>query len=282
MHCPRPRHGVAAWRSRRRTAKRLRHFMFRQAKDGPTVLFFPGNGDNIADYGFLGDLLSARGSGLLAVSYRGYPGSTGSPTEAGLLTDGLAAFDWLSTQDRSSPIVILGRSLGTGVAVNTAAERDAVAVVLISAYEFDPGGGARQISLPSCCSADERQFSLRSPDRRGFATKALSPRRSRQVRPVDLRQGTVRRGAGAQDVQRPARLWPQRHLDSGSCRGRDRLRRFRSGACTTGLSPISSGKQGRPTICRSPAPGFPARLTPPQSPARGRVRFRAACRGGST
>ena len=105
------------------------------SKGRPTVLLFPGNGDNIVDYGFLGDLLSARGYGLLAVSYRGYPGSTGSPTEAGLLADGLAAFDWLSTQDRSSPIVILGRSLGTGVAVNTAAERDAAAVVLVSAYE---------------------------------------------------------------------------------------------------------------------------------------------------
>ena len=105
------------------------------SKGRPTVLFFPGNGDNIADYGFLADLLSARGYGLLAVSFRGYPGSTGTPTEAGLLADGLAAFDWLSTQDRSAPIVILGRSLGTGVAVNTAAERDAAALVLISAYE---------------------------------------------------------------------------------------------------------------------------------------------------
>ena len=104
-------------------------------KGRPTVLLFPGNGDNVVDYGFVGSLLSARGYGLLAVSYRGYPGSTGSPTEAGLLTDGLAAFDWLSAQDRSSPIVILGRSLGTGVAVNTAAERDAAAIVLISAYE---------------------------------------------------------------------------------------------------------------------------------------------------
>jgi fermentation-respiration switch protein FrsA (DUF1100 family) len=101
----------------------------------PTVLLFPGNGDNIANYGFLAELLSARGYGLLAVSYRGYPGSTGSPSEAGLLSDGLAAFDWLSAQDRMSPIVIMGRSLGTGVAVNTAAERDATAVVLISAYE---------------------------------------------------------------------------------------------------------------------------------------------------
>jgi uncharacterized protein len=101
----------------------------------PTVLLFPGNGDNIVNYGFLADLLAARGYGLLAVSYRGYPGSTGTPTEDGLLLDGLAAFDWLSAKDGSSPIVILGRSLGTGVAVNTAAQRDAAAVVLVSAYQ---------------------------------------------------------------------------------------------------------------------------------------------------
>jgi hypothetical protein len=106
------------------------------AGDGrPTFLFFPGNGDNIVGYGFLADMLAARGYGLLAVSYRGYPGSTGSPSESGLLIDGLAAFDWLSAHAGSSPIVILGRSLGSGVAVSTAAERDAAAVVLVSAYE---------------------------------------------------------------------------------------------------------------------------------------------------
>jgi uncharacterized protein len=107
-----------------------------KAGDGrPTVLFFPGNGDNIADYGFLGDALAGRGFGLLALSYRGYPGSTGSPSEAGLLVDGLAAFDWLAANAASSPVVILGRSLGTGVAVNTAAERKATALVLVSAYD---------------------------------------------------------------------------------------------------------------------------------------------------
>ena len=44
----------------------------------------------------------------------------------------------------------------------------------------DPGGGARQISLPSCWSADEGQLSLRSQDRPGLGTEALPPRRSRQ------------------------------------------------------------------------------------------------------
>ena len=74
-----------------------------------------------------------RGIGLLAISYRGYPGSTGSPSEDGLLTDGIAAFDWLSVRSEGE-IVVLGQSLGSGVAVNTAGQRPAVAVILVSAY----------------------------------------------------------------------------------------------------------------------------------------------------
>ncbi len=102
--------------------------------DKPTLLFFPGNGDNIVHYGFLAEALGAHGIGLLAISYRGYPGSTGSPSETGLLMDGLAAVDWLAARDEG-PIVLLGRSLGTGVAVNTATEREAAAIVLVSAYD---------------------------------------------------------------------------------------------------------------------------------------------------
>jgi fermentation-respiration switch protein FrsA (DUF1100 family) len=100
----------------------------------PTILYFHGNADDIRRYGFLAEMLGRQGYGLLAVSYRGYGGSTGSPTEAGLLTDGLAAYDWLAARG-GHPIVLLGQSLGSGVAVNTAAERDAAAIVLISAYD---------------------------------------------------------------------------------------------------------------------------------------------------
>lgn len=99
----------------------------------PTVLFFLGNADWAGNYAFLARALAARGIGLLAISYRGYPGSTGSPSEEGLLTDGLAAFDWLSAQGNGA-IVLLGQSLGSGVAVNTAMERPATAVILMSPY----------------------------------------------------------------------------------------------------------------------------------------------------
>ncbi|TBA24050.1 alpha/beta hydrolase [Rhizobium ruizarguesonis] len=101
--------------------------------DKPCVLLFFGNGDRLGNYAFLAQALTTRRIGLLAISYRGYPGSTGSPSEQGLLTDGIAAFDWLSAHG-GSEIIVLGRSLGTGVAVNTAAKRPAAGVILVSPY----------------------------------------------------------------------------------------------------------------------------------------------------
>lgn len=110
------------------------HALYSAARAGkPSVLFFVGNADWPGNYAFLAEAFAAPGIGLLAISYRGYPGSTGSPSEAGLLTDGLAAFDWLTAQEGGG-IVLVGQSLGSGVAVNTAAERPAAGVVLISAY----------------------------------------------------------------------------------------------------------------------------------------------------
>ena len=110
------------------------HALYGQGEPGrPSVLFFLGNADRVSNYGFLAQALAERGIGLLAISYRGYPGSTGSPSEIGLLTDGIAAFDWLSVRSQSE-IVVLGQSLGSGVAVNTAGQRPAVAVILVSAY----------------------------------------------------------------------------------------------------------------------------------------------------
>ncbi|PCK85626.1 alpha/beta hydrolase [Rhizobium sophoriradicis] len=110
------------------------HGLYSQGdSDKPCVLLFFGNGDRVDNYAFLAQALATRGIGLLAISYRGYPGSTGSPSEQGLLTDGIAAFDWLSAK-AGSGIVVLGRSLGTGVAVNTAANRPAAGVILVSPY----------------------------------------------------------------------------------------------------------------------------------------------------
>ena len=70
----------------------------------------------------------AAGYGLLAPSYRGYPGSGGTPSEAALISDGVAVFDWLNS--RADRIVVFGESLGSGVAVAVAVERDGLALIL--------------------------------------------------------------------------------------------------------------------------------------------------------
>src|ERR1700688_3388238 len=68
-----------------------------RAADGkPVVLYFHGNGGALVNRlnRFRG--LIANGNGLLALSYRGYGGSSGSPSEAGLLADAVAAYAFVA------------------------------------------------------------------------------------------------------------------------------------------------------------------------------------------
>lgn len=98
------------------------------------VLYLHGNGYNLgARAPRLRDLADA-GFGVLAIDWRGYGGSTGSPTETGLLTDARAAYDWAAARAPGSKVALFGESLGTGVAVHLAGERPVAGVVLDSPY----------------------------------------------------------------------------------------------------------------------------------------------------
>ena len=102
------------------------------AEGRAAAIFFHGNADSVVNYSFFAHTLSERGMGLLAISYRGYGGSTGSPSETGLITDGTAALDWLTAR-HDGPVILVGQSLGSAVAVAVAAERLTAGIVLISA-----------------------------------------------------------------------------------------------------------------------------------------------------
>ncbi|MGE0828408.1 MAG: alpha/beta hydrolase [Hyphomonadaceae bacterium] len=104
----------------------------RAAQEGqPTFLFFDGNSGRPNAESARWEAITARGGGFLAVYYRGYSGSTGHPTEAGLHEDARAGYDWLIAHGvRPTDIVIYGVSLGSGVAVKLAAERPARALIL--------------------------------------------------------------------------------------------------------------------------------------------------------
>jgi uncharacterized protein len=106
------------------------------AKDGhPLILYFHGNGGALVDRVLRFLALMASGYGFLAISYRGYGGSTGSPTQKGLMEDGETAY--LEARARGydgDRIVLMGESLGTGVAITLAAMHDAAALVLDSPF----------------------------------------------------------------------------------------------------------------------------------------------------
>jgi len=98
------------------------------------VIYFPGNGDTLAgSAGRFADITS-DGTGLVALSYRGYAGSSGRPSEKGLLQDAAAAYAFASALYPASKLVLWGFSLGSGVAVALAADRQAGGVILEAPY----------------------------------------------------------------------------------------------------------------------------------------------------
>ena len=105
------------------------------ARPRPTIVLFHGNAGNLAYRADKARVFLDRGYGVLLAAYRGYGGSDGSPSEAGLLADGRAALDFLKhTGVAPASIVLYGESLGSGVAVAMAGEYEVAALLLEAPY----------------------------------------------------------------------------------------------------------------------------------------------------
>lgn len=103
--------------------------------DGPrAVLFFSGNATSVGLDPSAYRRWRDQGVSVLHVNYRGYPLSTGTPSEAGLRTDAETAWRWLTTRYSADDIVIVGRSLGGGVAVGLAATVQPRGLLLLATY----------------------------------------------------------------------------------------------------------------------------------------------------
>src|SRR5436190_1196893 len=100
----------------------------------PLVVYLHGNGGSLRWRVERFRALTAEGLGLLALSYRGYGGSTGRPTEDGLIADGLAAYEQALAHYPASRIALWGESLGSGVAIALAAQRQVSRMVLESPF----------------------------------------------------------------------------------------------------------------------------------------------------
>ncbi|MEE9589865.1 MAG: alpha/beta hydrolase [Hyphomicrobiaceae bacterium] len=97
----------------------------------PTILYFHGNAGNLAGRTERAKAYRNAGYGMMMLSYRSYGGSTGNPTEANIAADARLAYDTLRKEGvPAKDIIVYGESLGTGVAVQLATEREVGAVVL--------------------------------------------------------------------------------------------------------------------------------------------------------
>jgi pimeloyl-ACP methyl ester carboxylesterase len=109
----------------------------------PTLLFFHGNGEIVADYDDLSPAYNRMGINFFPVDYRGYGRSTGHPTVSDMMKDCHKIFDytsrWLSENGYSGPLIVMGRSLGSASALELSAHyKDRISGLIIEsgfAYE---------------------------------------------------------------------------------------------------------------------------------------------------
>jgi alpha-beta hydrolase superfamily lysophospholipase len=94
------------------------------AKDAPTILFFHGNGEIVADYDEIAPFYNKNGINFLPVDYRGYGRSNGNPTVTSMMNDAHRILDFVShrrtQKGHSGPLMVMGRSLGSAPALELA------------------------------------------------------------------------------------------------------------------------------------------------------------------
>ena len=114
------------------------------------ILFCHGNGEHV---GYLGDEMRGMSEhfnvSIFAFDYRGYGKSEGKPFEKGVVEDGVAAQQWLANRANIKPtdVVLHGRSLGGGVAVNLAGNVGAKALIAERTFHSMVAIGARKYPI---------------------------------------------------------------------------------------------------------------------------------------
>jgi uncharacterized protein len=103
-----------------------------------TILHLHGNAGNLEDRRDLVKSMRELRANVMAIDFRGYGKSDGSPDEAGLYADSRAAYDWLLTKTTADKIVVHGESLGGGPACELASTVPCGGLVVQSAFTSAP------------------------------------------------------------------------------------------------------------------------------------------------
>ena len=101
----------------------------------PLVVYYGGNAEEVS--GNLWDMARLEAGAYLFMNYRGYGDSEGRPTQQSLCRDAIHILDTLADRENIplNHIVLVGRSLGSGVAVHVAARRPVRGVILVTPFD---------------------------------------------------------------------------------------------------------------------------------------------------
>jgi hypothetical protein len=94
----------------------------------PLIVYYKGNSGSFSEEHIRYEQFVADGYGFVAFDYRGFPTSPGTISQQGMLEDAIAIYDWAAA--KGFPMVIWGRSLGSGPSSYVASMREANALLL--------------------------------------------------------------------------------------------------------------------------------------------------------
>jgi len=110
------------------------HFKQSEQKAKGVILYFHGNAGALDRWGYVAQELMEYGYDILITDYRSFGKSTGKLNEQNLFSDAQYCYDYLIKKYKSNEIVIYGRSIGTGIALNTAANNENKLIILETPY----------------------------------------------------------------------------------------------------------------------------------------------------
>lgn len=109
--------------------------LFFKGSSGKVILYFHGNAGGLDSWQYIYKYYHDLDINFLIIDYRGYGKSTGNITEEGLYSDGKASYDYLVSKGFvPDSIIVLGRSIGTGIATDLASKYQVGALILESPF----------------------------------------------------------------------------------------------------------------------------------------------------
>ena len=151
----------------------------REVPGQPAIVYYGGNSEDVSQNLPRFEAAFPRHS-LYLLHYRGYGGSEGSPTEAALVEDALALFDQVHA--RHPQVTVVGRSLGSGLAVHLAALRPVAKLVLVTPYDSIVGLAQEQYPfMPVSLLLEDRYESFRYAPRVHAPTHIIAAAQDRII-----------------------------------------------------------------------------------------------------